>query len=83
MLYSFFTVKERMTILTQLRNLRRGRLFDMDGIKGKLVYCNACRARVRLEPRTVTILDRTFTQSVESDWAPTTLVRVIKKEHNT
>ena len=80
MLYSFFTVKERMTILTQLRNLRRGRLFDMDGIKGKLVYCNSCRARVRLEPQTVRILDRTFTRDVESDWAPTTLVRVTNKE---
>jgi len=72
-----------MTTLTQLRNLRSGRLFELDGTRGKLLYCNACRARVRLEPRTVTIGDRAFTQTVESDWAPTTLVRVIKKEHNT
>ena len=60
----------------QLRDLRRGRLFWLDGKRGKLLYCTPCRARVRLEPRQVTVKEATFERVVETDWAPTTLVEV-------
>lgn len=60
----------------QLKDLRKGRLFWFDGKRGKLLYCTPCRARVRLEPRTVTVNGTTFERAVETDWAPTTLVEV-------
>ena len=67
---------EREMVKTQLRTLRRGRLFWLDGMKGRVIYRNNCRVRVQLPDEKVTVNGRTFKRKVVTDWSPGTLVEV-------
>ena len=63
-------------MVTQLQNLRKGRIFFLDGIRYKLLYVNSCRAHVQCPDKQVAVNGTTFKRSVTSDWAPTTIVEV-------
>jgi len=69
-------MKANMAKMTELQNLRSGRLFWFNGKKCKLIYCNDCRAHVQLPDKRVTINGKTFQRQMVSDWAPTTQVEV-------
>lgn len=63
-------------VTVRLSQLKRGRIFWLDGKRGKLLYVNSCRARVRLAPKQVRIGARSFLRVVETDWTPSTEVLV-------
>jgi hypothetical protein len=65
----------------ELRQLRRGRIFWLFGERGKVVYSNECRARVRL-PQTKQIKGKTIKGFHEIDLAPSTPVIVEVKATN-
>jgi hypothetical protein len=67
---------EREMVKTQLRSLRRGRLFWLNGERHKLLYCTPCRAHVQLPKVKVVVNGKVFYRIPTSDWAPTTVVDV-------
>lgn len=62
----------------RIDSLRRGRLFTLPplGTKGKLIYCNPCRAHVQLEDKPVVIKGKKFKVACFDDWAPHTVVEI-------
>jgi len=62
----------------ELRQLRRGRVFWLFGERGKVVYSNECRARIRL-PQIKKIKGKEIKTFHEIDIAPTTTVIVETK----
>jgi hypothetical protein len=66
-------------VLARLRDLRTGRIFWDADRKCKLLYCNGCRARVRL-PKVAKIKGKTIKTFTEIDWAPNTVVLVEVKQ---
>jgi len=59
-------------------------LAGLESVRGVLVYANEARARVRTtsDPKLVSFKDREFwaSTSKEGDWAPDTMVYVIREE---